>query len=112
MECKPSSRFLEHSRGIFLIQGTKNAVPDLLVAISERLFRAVKFNGSSNHKTVEFRTLRGGRGPKYKITSMDFRRTGSEQFAGKIPQHKALVWKTGPRTLVTISSGSKDHLPN
>lgn len=47
---------------------------DLLLVISEGLFRAVKFNGStdsSDHKTVEFRTLRGGRGTKYKIISMD-----------------------------------------
>lgn len=115
---KSPRRFLEPSSDIFLIQGTKKAVRrgallDLLLAISEGFIRAMKLNGTtgcSNHKTVEFRALRGGRETKHKITSLDFRSTGSGHFAGKIPQHKALGWKRGPRKLVNTSSGNKDHL--
>lgn len=73
----------------------------------------MKLNGSigcSDHKTVEFRTLRRERGTKYKTTTLAFRSTGSGCFAVRIPQHKALGWKRSPRKLVNTSSGNKDHL--
>lgn len=85
---------------------------DLVLTNREEMVRCVKFKGSlghSDHKKVEFKTLRAVRRLSSKLTTPNFRR---EHFGlwrgllGGVPWHKALEGRAAQESCIIL----KDHL--